>query len=104
MKHDDYMNYLQSDTWKAKVKQRAAIDSYKCCMCGSTGTMRNPLETHHITYRNVGHEDIYKDILTVCKNCHISLHITMNRITSPDGRKGWKDEMSLSNHVLECEV
>lgn len=104
MKHDDYMNYLQSDTWKAKVKQRAVIDSYKCCMCESTGTMRNPLETHHITYRNVGHEDVYRDILTVCKNCHISLHITMNRITSPDGRKGWKDEMSLSNHVLECEV
>lgn len=104
MKHEDYMNYLQSDAWKAKARQRAAIDDYKCCMCGSAGTMRNPLETHHVTYRHIGHEDVYKDILTVCKNCHQSLHIAMNRITSPDGRKGWKDEMSLSNHVLECEV
>ncbi len=103
MTHEDYMNYLNSDAWKEKVSQRAAIDNYKCCMCGSSGTMWNPLETHHITYRHVGNEDVYKDILTVCRVCHRYLHITMNRVTSPDGRRGWKDEMSLSNHVLAIE-
>ena len=45
---DKYLIYLQSDKWKEKVKARAKIDNYKCCMCNSNGTMNNPLETHHI--------------------------------------------------------
>lgn len=103
MNYQDYQTYLSSDNWKQKVQKRATIDNYKCCMCNSSGTMNNPLECHHITYRHIYNEDIYKDILTLYRNCHRSVHIMMNRVTSPDGRKGWKDEMSLSNHVLGIE-
>ena len=103
MNYQDYQTYLQSDEWKTKVQKRAAIDNCKCCMCGSSGTMNNLLECHHITYRNIYHEDIYKDLLTLCRNCHRATHIMMNRVTSPDGRKGWKDSLTFSNHVLAVE-
>ena len=104
MIYSSYPEYLQSEQWKQKVQQRAEIDNFQCCMCGSRGTMNNKLNCHHITYRNIYHEDVYKDLLTLCENCHKSVHIMMNRITDKNGRKGWKDSLSLSNHVLESEV
>ena len=100
----DYKEYLQSDEWKNKAHKRAEIDKFKCCMCGSSGTMNNKLQCHHITYRNIYKEDIYKDILTLCENCHKSVHIMMNRVTDNKGSKGWKDSLTISNHVIEGDA
>lgn len=99
--YTSYTEYLLSEDWKAKARQRAMIDGYKCCMCGSCGTSSNPLECHHISYRNIFREDTWKDLLTLCRNCHRSVHRMMNRLTAPN-RHGWKDELSAySRHVLE---
>lgn len=54
MDNYQYQQYLKSDTWKQKARERAEIDNFQCCMCGCTGTMNNPLETHHLTYRAIG--------------------------------------------------
>lgn len=69
-------------------------------MCGCSGTMSNPLQCHHITYRRIYNEDVWKDLLTLCKNCHVSIHYMMNRRTAED-KHGWKDELKIANHVLE---
>lgn len=73
------------------------IDGYQCVMCGCRGTTTIPLEVHHITYRNIGNEDVYKDLLTLCRSCHRNVHIMMNRTTgyNADGtpKRGWKDDI-----------
>ena len=48
MDNYQYQQYLKSDEWKQKARQRAEIDDFKCCMCGATGTMNNPLEIQSI--------------------------------------------------------
>ena len=32
------------------------------------------MQVHHVTYRNLGHEDVMKDLCTVCGSCHKKLH------------------------------
>ena len=100
MFYSSYEEYLNSAEWKQKAKGRARIDNYRCTMCGCEGTMNNPLQCHHITYRNIYNENTYKDLLTLCRNCHESVHKMMNRLTAPD-KHGWKDELRVENHVLE---
>ena len=95
----DYAEYLQSDHWKELAQERMKIDEYRCCMCGCRGTMTNKLEVHHLTYRNLYHERPYEDLLTLCSLCHKSVHKMMERKTSPDGRRGWKDERIPDIHV-----
>lgn len=97
---EEYQEYLKTDKWNNKRKERLKIDNYQCCMCGCNGTMNNKLEIHHFTYRNIYNEDVYKDLLTLCSNCHKSVHYMMNRKTSADGKRGWKDELKIANHVI----
>lgn len=96
----DYSEYLKSEEWRQKARQRMEIDGYRCQMCGSSGTMNNRLQCHHLTYRHLYNEDVWKDLLTLCTNCHKAVHAMMNRRTAPD-RHGWKDELKVANHVLE---
>ena len=98
---DNYDDYLQSEEWYSLKKQRAEIDGFKCCMCGCTGTQNNPLRCHHVTYRNLYHENVYTELMTLCQNCHQSIHHAMNRITDPSGRRGWKDELIPSRYVMD---
>ena len=102
MNSTEYNEFLKTDTWKQIARKRAAIDGYRCCMCGSIGTMNNPLQVHHVTYRHIGgNEDVYRDLVTLCRSCHRSVHIMMNRITDETGKRGWKDSMPLADHVLD---
>lgn len=91
MTHEEYQAYLKSDTWKRKAEQRMRIDGYVCQGCKTCGTAENPLEIHHLTYSDLGNEDVYTQLVCVCHVCHKNLHRIMERITSQDGRKGWKD-------------
>ena len=50
-----------------------AIDGYKCVMCGRSAS-ECVLQVHHVTYRNLGHEDVMRDLCTVCGSCHKKLH------------------------------
>lgn len=85
----EYKEYLKTDIWDKKRKARLKIDGHCCQMCGS----RYCLEVHHLTYRNKGHENIWKDLVTLCAGCHEKVHQMMNRLTAPD-RHGWKDTLS----------
>ncbi len=96
MRYRNYAEYLESPEWKAKVEERAKIDKYRCCMCGASGTRTNGLECHHVTYRNIYHEDVFTDLLTLCRDCHCAVHRMMNRQTSADGKRGWSDTLSYS--------
>lgn len=91
MTNEEYKAYLQSDKWKAIAEQRLKIDGYRCCACGSRGTPSNKLEIHHLSYAHLGHEEsrIYEDLCTLCHCDHKALHRVMERVTSPDGRRGW---------------
>ena len=62
----DYREYLKSDEWQKKRSERLKIDGYKCAKCGFT----RALEVHHINYERIFHEDVSRDLITLCKKCH----------------------------------
>lgn len=91
-----YEQYLMSDEWHQKAEARKRIDHYTCQMCGS----HENLEVHHLTYHNIYHEDIEKDLVTLCGGhggqcgCHQKIHRIMCRVTDiSTGRRGWKDDI-----------
>jgi 5-methylcytosine-specific restriction endonuclease McrA len=53
---------------REQVLQR---DSWRCQFCGS---MRN-LEVHHQQFRSRSGEDKEENLITLCTNCHSSIHI-----------------------------
>ena len=66
-----YKRYMRSETWQQRKQERLEIDGRCCVMCGRPeGRCRNGLQVHHITYKNLGHEDVMNDICTVCGSCH----------------------------------
>ncbi len=93
MTNREYAEYLQSDKWKAIAQKRLEIDGGKCVCCGCTGTAKNPIEIHHLSYRYLGEEEgrIYQDLCSLCHVCHKMIHKIMERVTSEDGRRGWLD-------------
>ena len=89
MTNEEYREYLLSPKWKQKAEARMKIDGYRCQGCGSCGTVDNPLEVHHLSYIDLGKEDIYTQLVTVCHCCHKNIHNVMERQTNIDGRRGW---------------
>ena len=85
----EYLSYITSPEWKAKAEQRMRIDGFVCQCCGSRGTNASPLQVHHFHYGNFKNEDIYKDLVTLCKSCHESQHNIVRRITDKDGGRMW---------------
>lgn len=61
-----YNEYLQTPEWQAKRSKRLQIDHFKCQKCGRP----MDLQVHHLTYANIGHENVNTDLITLCKNCH----------------------------------
>lgn len=105
MDNDRYLQYLKSDKWKEIAMKRMEIDGNQCTCCGSRGTVRNPLEVHHLSYKYIYNEEtrIYEDLTTLCHCCHKGLHNIMNRVTNKDGRRGWKDNRYIPKiHV--CDI
>lgn len=97
MDNEKYRQYLKSEKWQRIARQRMEIDGYKCVMCETRGTAKNPLECHHLSYKWLYQEEnrIYEDLCTVCHGCHKQIHALMQRVTSPDGRHGWKDRYDI---------
>lgn len=94
---DRYAQYLESDEWRQMKLRRLEIDNYTCQICGSKGSNMNPLNVHHLSYHNIYHENIDKDLVTLCRSCHMGVHNMMNRITNSEtGQRGWKDTLSVS--------
>jgi len=92
-----YIEYLHSESWKMKARARLEIDNYTCQGCGSKGSSLNPLQVHHMTYHNIYNENEFTDLVVCCRSCHALLHNVLNRVTSPDGKKGFKENPSTPN-------
>lgn len=62
--------YLLSDHWIDLRNSLIAKVNYKCEKCGSSP---KTLNCHHLSYANLGKE-LRKDLIIVCKDCHLSYH------------------------------
>ena len=62
--------YLKSEEWQRKRYVVLRRDNWRCVYCGAPAT-----QVHHKRYAkyNIGKEPI-KWLVSVCKNCHDSLH------------------------------
>lgn len=69
-RRDYYREYLKSDEWKRKRYVVLKRDNWRCVYCGARAT-----QVHHKRYarKNIGKEPI-EWLVSVCKNCHDSLH------------------------------
>ena len=64
---EEYRTYLQGETWQRLRSKRLAIDEYRCQRCGSP----YGLQVHHLAYPlELGTEDPYTDLITLCGPCH----------------------------------
>lgn len=78
MQTAEYKAYMCSPKWEAKKQQRIAIDK-GCCMCGRPLEKIRSVQVHHITYKNLGDENVFTDICTLCGSCHKKIHNFYNR-------------------------
>lgn len=67
MASDAYNEYMRSKRWQELRAQRLKIDNYKCQKCGRPFD----LQVHHLFYpTELGTEDPYRDLITLCDFCH----------------------------------
>lgn len=80
----EYEKYIRSSEWTIKKNQRKDIDNHKCVMCErSEGVIRGGLQVHHISYRHLGNEDVYTELVSLCPTCHRRLHNLYKRKINP---------------------
>lgn len=88
----EYMDYMQSETWKQKRSERLKIDEYRCVGCGTYGSQLNKIEVHHMGYKlPFGEEDPYRHLVSLCTVCHMHIHRIMKRPTDPSGVSWWNE-------------
>lgn len=64
------MQYYRSSTWQKIMEKKMKRVGNKCEICGSTDN----LTCHHLDYsRWGGKEDLDKDLICVCKRCHMGV-------------------------------
>ena len=72
MRYDEYM---QSELWFDKRRQRLEIDKYECRTCGN----KDQLTVHHKcdgkpggynSYTKIPNESVEDDLTTLCEDCH----------------------------------
>lgn len=85
----DYYQYLESDSWRDRVRKTHERDGYRCVICGRSNRM---LETHHLTYKRLGDEQP-EDLITVCDTCH--------RIISMVGKTLHEDSLLKDARAME---
>lgn len=70
-----YLEYMKSEAWAEKKRQRMEIDHNCCVMCGRPAEKtKSGLQVHHVTYKRLGHEDVYNDLCALCASCHLKIH------------------------------
>lgn len=48
-------------------------------MCGGPLDKIKSVQVHHITYKNLGNENVLTDLCTLCGSCHKKIHNYYNR-------------------------
>jgi hypothetical protein len=93
---DAYSQYIASVAWAEKRMARLEIDGHKCQTCFHDGAQWR-LEVHHKTYERLGDEDVQKDLITLCCDCHAA-------ITSVIRERRYADKPILVSFVRSSEV
>ncbi len=70
MSTEDKLAYMYSIRWSNIKSIRLKLDNNQCQLCGT----EHNLEIHHITYTRLGNELVTKDVVTLCRFCHQSIH------------------------------
>ena len=65
-----YCDYLQSAHWQMQRRLALRRALWRCQLCA---TDERPLEVHHCTYENIGHE-MPEDLTVLCDRCHGTHH------------------------------
>lgn len=67
-----YEEYLKTPEWRNKKANRLAFDNWQCGICHES--LSDGYETHHINYSRLGDENVEKDIISICRECHSTFH------------------------------
>jgi hypothetical protein len=108
MPSQEYIDYLRSDTWQRLRSERLKIDGYKCQRCGRPFD----LQVHHLYYPlELGTEDPYRDLITLCDMCHETVEQQKTdyktnlrhkqEVQKTDWRMRRERELNLINHVIK---
>lgn len=65
----DYSDYINSDAWQERRKERLEFAESRCELCNRS----SDLEVHHRTYERLGDENL-NDLIVICKTCHHQFH------------------------------
>jgi len=65
----EYIEYLKSDEWKEKRRYLMEVSDWTCSKCGAKAT-----QLHHVSYENIGNEELDTDVIPLCKDCHDEIH------------------------------
>lgn len=66
-----YWEYLKSEHWKQTRFLKLEDVGYRCEKC----LINRATQIHHLHYNSLYKEDIKKDLLAVCKKCHLILEL-----------------------------
>lgn len=64
----EYDDYLQSDSWKARRRERLILDNFRC-QAVLSGCAVSATEVHHLSYQHLGNEPLF-ELISVCRSCH----------------------------------
>ena len=80
----DYHEYIQSDEWRGKRKERLIFAGYCCELCN----ISYKLEVHHRTYERLGDEEL-GDLFVLCVDCHQLFHSRMEVVPTNKHPEYW---------------
>ena len=70
-----YEWYMKSNDWSMKRNECMEIHSGYCVDCfENNGIYENAQCVHHLHYDSLGNEDVKKDIIPLCGDCHKKRH------------------------------
>lgn len=93
---DEYREYLRSDTWQQLRSKRLKIDGYKCQRCGRPFD----LQVHHLYYPlELGTEDPYRDLITLCDTCH-ELIEHQKKTFRKDKKDAWVEKSNFDKRLI----
>lgn len=65
----EYIEYLKSTDWHERRKELMEEANWVCSECGEKAT-----QLHHLSYENLGEEELEIDVVPLCKDCHKEKH------------------------------
>jgi 5-methylcytosine-specific restriction endonuclease McrA len=70
LKSMNYRDYLRTPEWQNRRIQHLRSAGFSCQVCNARNT---ELHVHHRDYRRIG-EELYQDLIVLCRDCHALFH------------------------------